>query len=285
MAGRLEGKVAVITGAASGIGRASAKLFAAEGARVVAADLNEAQGLALSNAQPGAIVFKRTDVTQEGDIESMIAEAVSRFGRLDILFNNAGMSGQVGGLAALDLNAFDRVIAVLLRGVLAGFKHAAPVMKRQGGGVILSTSSIAGLQGGIGPYPYSAAKAAVIQITKNAALELAPDNIRVNCICPGAIATPIFGASAGLSQDSAERLVPRLEASFKDAQPLPRAGLPEDIAEAALYLAAESGRFVSGQALVVDGGLTAGHYPVDETGSAFGHVVARVFDPAYRGKT
>ena len=281
-AGRLEGKVAVITGAASGIGRASAELFLAEGAKVLAADLNEERGRALAEAHPGNVLFRRTDVTQEAEIEAMIALAAQQFGRIDCLFNNAGFSGKVSGIETLDLSDFDRVIAVLLRAVLAGFKHVTPVMKAQGGGVILSTASIAGLEGGIGPYPYSAAKAAVIQITRSAALELAPFSIRVNCICPGAIATPIFGAAAGLSQDSAERLVPRLEASFKDAQPLPRAGLAEDIAEAALYLAAESGRFVSGHALVVDGALTAGHVSADETGSAFGKVVARVFDPAYR---
>jgi NAD(P)-dependent dehydrogenase (short-subunit alcohol dehydrogenase family) len=282
MAGRLDGKIAVITGAASGIGRASAELFLAEGARILAADIQEAAGEALAKAHPGRVVFCRTDVTHEAEVAAMIERAVAAFGRVDCLFNNAGFSGKLAGIETLDLGDFDRVMAVLLRGVVAGFKHVAPVMKGQGGGVILSTASVAGLQGGIGPYAYSAAKAGVIQVTRSAAIELAPFNIRVNCLCPGAIATPLFGGAAGLSPDSAERLVPRLEAAFKDAQPLPRAGLAEDVAQAALYLAADSGRFVSGHALVVDGALTAGHVPSDDSGSAFGTAVARVFDPAYR---
>jgi len=223
-------------------------------------------------------------VAEEAEVKAMIAHALDVFGRIDCLFNNAGFGGKPAGIESLELAEFDRVVAVLLRGVLAGIKHAVPAMKAQGGGVILSTASIAGIQGGIGPYPYSVAKAGVIQLTRSAALELAAFNIRVNCICPGAIATPLFGAAAGLSADSAERLVPRLETSFKDAQPLPRAGLTEDVAEAALYLAAESGRFVSGHALVVDGALTAGPKTSDETG-VFGGVVSRVFDPAYRKRS
>jgi NAD(P)-dependent dehydrogenase (short-subunit alcohol dehydrogenase family) len=284
MSGRLAGQVAVITGAASGIGRATAALFLAEGAKVLLADINAEGGAALAQAHPGAALFRRTDVTEEAQIAAMIGQAREAFGRIDCLFNNAGFSGKMAGIETLDLADFDRVIAVLLRAVLAGFKHVTPVMKAQGGGVILSTASIAGLQGGIGPYAYSAAKAGVIQVTRSAALELAPFNIRVNCLCPGAIATPIFGSAAGLSAQNAERLVPRLEKSFKAAQPLPRAGLAEDVAQAALYLAAESGRFVSGHALVIDGALTAGHVIEDGTGSAFGKAVARVFDPAYRSK-
>jgi len=284
MTGRLAGKVAVITGAASGIGRAAAALFLREGAKVLAADLDVKGGEALAGAHPGNLLFCRTDVAEEAEVKAMIAHALDVFGRIDCLFNNAGFGGKPAGIESLELAEFDRVVAVLLRGVLAGIKHAVPAMKAQGGGVILSTASIAGIQGGIGPYPYSVAKAGVIQLTRSAALELAAFNIRVNCICPGAIATPLFGAAAGLSADSAERLVPRLETSFKDAQPLPRAGLTEDVAEAALYLAAESGRFVSGHALVVDGALTAGPKTSDETG-VFGGVVSRVFDPAYRKRS
>jgi NAD(P)-dependent dehydrogenase (short-subunit alcohol dehydrogenase family) len=284
MADRLAGQVAVITGAASGIGRATAALFLAEGAKVLLADLDAERGEALAEAHPGDALFCRTDVSQEADVAAMIAKAREAFGRIDCLFNNAGFPGKPATIETLDLAEFDRIIGVLLRGVLAGFKHVTPIMKAQGGGVILSTASIAGIQGGIGPYPYSAAKAAVIQVTRSAALELAPYNIRVNCICPGAIATPLFGAAAGLSAQNAERLVPRLESSLAEAQPLPRAGLPDDIAEAALYLAASSGRFISGHALVVDGALTAGKV-TDETGSALGKAVARAFDPAYRKKS
>jgi NAD(P)-dependent dehydrogenase (short-subunit alcohol dehydrogenase family) len=280
MGGRLSGQVAVITGAASGIGRATAELFVAEGARVLAADLNAEKGAALAAAHPGQIVFCRTDVAVEADVAAMIAAAEKAFGRIDCLFNNAGFSEQTLPIEAIDLAEVDRSLGVMVRGAFAGFKHVTPVLKRQGRGVILSTASIAGLQGGIGPYAYSASKAAVIQITRSAALELAPFNIRVNCLCPGAIATPLFGKAMNLQDATAEKLAGRLEQSFKRAQPLPRAGMPEDVAEAALYLAADSGRFVSGLALVIDGALTAG--PVSENNSVFASVLNQSFDPTLR---
>jgi NAD(P)-dependent dehydrogenase (short-subunit alcohol dehydrogenase family) len=169
----------------------------------------------------------------------------------------------------------------MVKGTLAGIKHAVPHLKAEGGS-ILSTASIAGLQGGIGPYGYSAAKAAIIQITRVAALELAPFHIRVNCLCPGAIATPIFGQAMNMAPATSEKLAERLVQSFAKAQPLPRAGLPEDIAEAALYLAADSGRFVTGQALVIDGGLTAG--PFTESNSVFADVLAQTLGPEARKK-
>jgi NAD(P)-dependent dehydrogenase (short-subunit alcohol dehydrogenase family) len=279
MADRLKDKVAVITGAASGIGRAAALLFAAEGARVLAADIDEERGDALAASHPGQIRFCRTDVAREDEVAAMIAEAVGAFGRLDCLFNNAGIVCEGGSIETLDLAQIDLALQIMVKGTLAGIKHAVPALKAEGG-VILSTASIAGLQGGIAPYGYSAAKAAIIQITRVAALELAPFNIRVNCLCPGAIATPIFGKAMNMQPATAEKLVARLEESFKGAQPLPRAGLPEDVAEAALYLAAESGRFVSGHALVIDGGLMAG--PFTEGNSVFGQAVGRAFDPKAR---
>ena len=279
MADRLKDKVAVITGAASGIGRATALLFAAEGARVLAADIDAERGAALAASHPGQIRFCRTDVAREEEVAAMIAAALSAFGRLDCLFNNAGIVAQGGSIDALDLARIDLALQIMVKGTLAGFKHAVPALKGQGG-VILSTASIAGLQGGIAPYGYSAAKAAIIQITRVAALELAPHNIRVNCLCPGAIATPIFGKAMNMPPATAEKLAVRLEDAFKQAQPLPRAGLPEDVAEAALYLAAELGRFVSGHALVIDGGLTAG--PFTDGNSVFSQAVGRAFDPKAR---
>ncbi len=257
MAGRLEGKIALITGAASGIGQASVERFVAEGARVLAADIKES-GRALETRFPGAVYFQRTDVRQERDVQSAIAAAKEKFGRLDCLFNNAGTGGVRGPIEKLDLAEFDRSIAVLLRSVFAGFKHVVPLMKAQGGGVILSTSSVAGLTAGAGPHVYSAAKAALIQLTRSTAQELGGDNIRVNCICPGGIATPIFGTTLGFDDAVAQETARALRVLFKRLQPLPRAGLPEDVAAAAAFLASDDASFITGHALVVDGGLTAG---------------------------
>ena len=283
MVGRLEGQVAVVTGAASGIGLATAELFVAEGARVLAADMNAEKGAALAAAHPGKIVFQRTDVAIEAEVAIMLAAAEKAFGRIDCLFNNAGFTRESLTIEELSMADVDQALAVMVRGVLAGIKHVAARLKRQGSGVILSTASVAGMQGGIGGYSYGASKAAIIQITRSAALELAPFNIRVNCLCPGAIATPLFGGAMGLQQAASEKLAHRLEESFKRAQPLPRAGMPEDVAQAALYLAADSGRFVSGHALVIDGALTAGYFD-KEGGTAFSKVLTETFDPAKRPK-
>ena len=181
-----------------------------------------------------------------------------RFGRLDCIFNNAGYGGVGGRIEAVTVAGFDETIGVLLRGVLLGMKHAAPVMKRQGGGSIISTASVAGLRSGFGPHVYSAAKAAVIQLTRTVAMELGEHNVRVNCICPGGIATPIFGKGLGMSVEEADALVPLMKGVLENVQPIKRAGLPEDIAQAALWLASDDSTFVNGEALVVDGGLSGG---------------------------
>ena len=188
--GRLEGKVAVITGGASGIGEASVRRFVGEGCKVVIADLQHERGERLA-AELGAVAaFVRTDVTLESDVAAAIALAQSRFGRLDCLFNNAGYAGVNGPIESIPAQGFDDTMAVLLRGVFLGIKHAAPVMKRQGAGSIVSTASVAGLQAGFAGHVYSAAKAAVIHLTRSVAMELGESGVRVNCICPGAIATP-----------------------------------------------------------------------------------------------
>ena len=253
MAGRLDGKVAMITGAGSGIGRATALRFLAEGARVVAAEFNETTGnetLALA-AQAGRgdhIRFVRTDVAEEGDVEAAIKLAVSAFGGLDCVFNNAGVAGAFGPITHISVEDWDYTFAVLVRGVFLGLKHGARVMKAQGtGGSIINTASVAGLSGGDGPQAYSAAKAAVINLTRAVAVELAPDKIRVNAICPGGILTPL------LHRGSPEFIEPLLQ----QMQPWPEPGQPEHIAGAALFLASDDARFVTGEALVVDGGLTA----------------------------
>ena len=255
---RLANKVALITGGASGIGEGTVRLFAREGASVVIADILDDNGARLAGELGARAAYVHTDVSREPDVQNAVAETVKRFGRLDCIFNNAGFGGVGGRVEAIDIAGFDQTIGVLLRGVLLGMKHAAPVMKRQGGGSIVSTASVAGLTAGFGPHVYSAAKAAVIQLTKTVAMELGEHNIRVNCICPGAIATPIFGKGLGLSAEQAEALVPQMKGILQNVQPIKRSGLPEDIAQAVLWLASDDATFVNGHALVVDGGLTGG---------------------------
>jgi NAD(P)-dependent dehydrogenase (short-subunit alcohol dehydrogenase family) len=255
---RLLDKVAIVTGAASGIGEAIARLFAAEGARVVVADLQDERGRALAQALGERAAYAHADVRREADVQALVALAVERHGRLDVLVNNAGIPGPSGGIESVDADDWDTVHAVLLRSVFLGMKHAAPVMKRQGSGSIVSTASVAGLQGGHAGHVYSAAKAAVIQLTRTVAMELGESGVRVNCICPGGIATPIFGKAFGLPADAADRTVPVMQQVLAAAQPLHRAGLPQDIAHAALWLAGDEASFVNGHALVVDGGLIGG---------------------------
>jgi len=256
--GRLDGKVAVITGGASGIGEATVRLFTGEGAHVVIADVQDDRGRRLAGELGSRATFQHTDVTREADVRAAIADSAERHGRLDCLFNNAGYAGVGGGIEQTSLEGFDETMALLLRGVLLGMKHAAPVMKRQGSGSIISTASVAGLRAGYGPHVYSAAKAAVVHLTRSVAMELAESGVRVNCICPGGIATPIFGKSLGLSAEAADQTVGLMKERLATTHPIGRAGLPEDIAQAALWLASEESSFVTGHALVVDGGLTGG---------------------------
>ena len=252
--GQLDGKVAIITGAASGMGRESAMLFAREGANVIVADLNCDGGeeTAAAASKAGArCVFQQTDVTCEDDIASLVKRAVDEFGRLDILFNNAGVVGAVGPLENLTADDWDRTQAVLLRGVFFGMKHAVPVMRGNGGGAIVSTTSVAGIYAYPTLHAYGAAKAGLVQLTKSAAIQFAHDFIRVNCISPGNIVTPMINDLQHMETEA-------VEAKFSGTQPIPRAGRPMDIAQAALFLASEASGFVTGQNLVVDGGMTLG---------------------------
>jgi len=255
---RLKGKVALITGGASGIGLATVRLFVEEGAAVMVADLDDERGRRLAGELGSRGGYVHTDVSREADVKAAVDEACKRFGQLDCIFNNAGYAGVGGKIEDVSAEGFDATIGVLLRGVFLGTKHAAPVMKRQGSGSIISTASVAGLRTGLGPHIYSAAKAAVIHLTHSVAMELGESGVRVNCICPGGIATPIFGKGLGFSDDAAERTVPIAQAMLAATQPIKRAGLPFDIAEAALWLASDASSFVNGHALVVDGGLTGG---------------------------
>jgi NAD(P)-dependent dehydrogenase (short-subunit alcohol dehydrogenase family) len=257
--GKLDGKVAVITGGASGIGHAAVRLFVEEGCRVVIADLQDDKGAALAEELGGkSASYLHVDVSREPDVSGAIAHAVARFGRLDCVFNNAGAGGVTGPIAEIPAEGFDQTMGVLLRGVFLGMKHSAPVMKQQGGGSIISTASVAGLQAGFGPHVYSAAKAAVVHLTRSVAMELGESGVRVNCICPGGIATPIFGGAVGLAGPEADRIAEMMKTLLVARQPIQRAGLPEDIARAALWLASDDSAFVNGHALIVDGGLTGG---------------------------
>ena len=253
--GRLDGKVAVITGGASGIGKASVRLFVEEGARVIFGDIQDDLGQSLADDLGPNAIYLHTNVRNESEIKALIDLALDKFGRLDVMFNNAGFGGAYGPIDEIPTDAFDVTIEILFRSVFLGIKHAAPVMKKQKSGSIISTASVAGLRTGMGPHLYSACKAAIIQLTHTTAAELGEFNIRVNCICPGGIATAIFGRGLGLPQDAAERMAEFLKIRLKEIQPIQHAGLPEDVAKTALWLASDDSYFVSAHALVVDGAL------------------------------
>jgi len=250
----LRGKVAVVTGGASGIGEATTRLFVEEGARVVIADMQEERGRVLAESLGDATRFASIEVRQEDDVKRAVELAAGTWGRLDCIFNNAGFGGVLGPIESIPVEEFDMTMDVLVRGVFLGVKHAAPIMKRQGSGSIINTGSIAGLMAGRGPHIYSVAKAAVVHLTKCVAMELAEHSIRVNAVCPGYIATPLSANTVGRPDTLIEQ---RVE-GYESRQPIPRVGRPQDIAELALWLASDRSTFVTGQALAVDGGVTAG---------------------------
>ena len=259
MAGQLDGKVAVITGGCSGIGLGTVELFVAEGAKVVCADVQDEKGAILAQRFPGALRYAHCDVTQEADIVAAIKLAADVFGGLDILFNNAGSGGSGAGIEDMPAEEWDGTMNLLLRSVMLGVKHAVPMMRARGGGAIVNTASVAGMEAGWGPLAYSTAKSAVLHLTRLAAAQLAHEKIRVNAICPGLIATSIFGASIGLPREGADQLAARIAEGAPKMQPIPKAGMPDDIAKACLYLASDASSFVTGVHIVVDGGLTTGH--------------------------
>jgi NAD(P)-dependent dehydrogenase (short-subunit alcohol dehydrogenase family) len=256
--GRLDGKRTVITGAASGIGEATARLFAAEGASVVLADVDDGRGSRLAAVIGERAVFVQADVSRELDVDLAVATSVQVFGGLDVMFNNAGVPGSIGGIEDIDVAAWDHTLGVHVRGVFLGIRAAARVMRPQGYGSIINTSSVAAFRANMAGHDYSAAKAAIRQLTVTTANELGEHGVRVNAVCPGAIATSIFGRAAGLDSETAQRTVDFMTAALSDSAPIRRTGQPIDIAEAVLWLASDSSAFVNGQAIAVDGGLLTG---------------------------
>lgn len=253
--GRYEGQVAVITGGASGLGEATARLLVAQGGRVVIADYGVERGQAVATSLGDSARFVACDVTDESQIAAAMDMAVDTWDRLDGTFANAGIVGAVGPIAETDMGDFDRTMAVLLRGVFMTVKHAARAMTACGnGGAIVATSSVAGVQGGLGPHVYAMAKAGVIGLARSASAELAHQGIRVNAVAPGSIPTAmtahvLVGDPAALDQ-AAE--------SIGSRSPLGRAGTPNDIAETVLFLLSGAGSYITGQTIVVDAGVTSG---------------------------
>lgn len=258
MADRLKDKVAVITGAASGIGLATLTLMVAEGAQVLAADIQDDVGFGLEREHAGRVKYVRCDVTEPAQIRAAIDTAAATFGGLDILFNNAGRGGTPAGVEDWDMAGWDMTHALLLRAVAAGTSFAVPHMKKRGGGAIINTSSISALQAGYAPIAYSVAKAGVLHYTRVAATELSAHRIRINAVVPGFIATSIFGQGLGMDAASARQLADTVAQRSAGANPIGRSGRPNDIAEAVVFLASDAAGFVTGTSLTVDGGITMG---------------------------
>src|ERR1700728_1376330 len=253
--GALDGKVAIVTGGTSGIGERIVELFVAEGANVVVAARRHEEGRALEKRL--GVRFIRTDVASEADVKAMIDHAVTAFGGVDCLVNNAALPAPMVGIAEIDVGTIDQLFAVNVRGMLLGIKHVAPVMLARRAGSIINISSMAGLRGGVSGHIYSATKGAVHALTRSTGAELGEKGIRVNSISPGAIVTGLFAKIAGVEGSKADRLADVVKAGFATMQPIPRAGIPEDIARAAVFLAGDGSTFVNGHDFVVDGGHSA----------------------------
>lgn len=261
MVNELTGKTAIVTGGASGLGRGIAERFLAEGARVVIADLDPERGEALAGELGADATFRAADVSDPQQVGALVDAAVETFGGLDIMVNNAGVSGTMHNrFLDDDLADFHRIMAVNVLGVMAGTRDAARRMSKAGGGSIINLTSIGGIQAGGGVMTYRASKAAVIQFTKSAAIELAYYDIRVNAIAPGNIPTPFVASSAaaGLDPETIERYEAGIRATMRADRPLKREGTAADVAEAALYFAGDRSGYVTGTVLPVDGGTSAG---------------------------
>ncbi|MCG8492098.1 MAG: SDR family oxidoreductase [Sneathiellales bacterium] len=274
--GKLDGKIAIITGGTSGIGLRSVEIFQEEGATVVFSGRRVAEGNEIAERLGENVHFVRADVSVEEDVKNLIQGTAEKFGRIDALFNNAGGPAPVGSIETVDYEKAMQAVAVLFGGVMLGTKHAAPIMKKQKSGSIINNASIAGhLAGYSTSMIYSSAKAAVHQLTRSTAMELGESNVRVNSISPGATATGIFGKALGLEGKAAEDTANIAADILRAAQPIPRAGLPEDIARAAVFFASDDSSFVNAADLIVDGGMIGGRHwsshqeSVQQLGSAF----------------
>ena len=257
MSKRLEGKVAVITGAASGIGAATAKTFVDHGARVVLGDIQDEAGEGLATALGGAsqAIFRHCNVTEEAEVQALVEAAVSEFGQIDVIFNCAGIVGAVGPMSTTPAEEWKLTIDIMVNGVFYGMKHASRYMKEAGSGSIISMSSTAGVMGGLGPHAYAAAKHAVVGMTKNLAAEVGGYGVRVNCIAPAGMATPMVADVMTGDHQNLEETIATLAA----LSPLKgRAGLAQDVANAALWLASDESGYTSGLTLTVDAGATTG---------------------------
>lgn len=260
MVNELLGKVAIVTGGASGIGAGIVERFVAEGARVVIADVVRDRGEELAAKLGGEVTFRLADVSDPDQVSALVASAVETFGGLDVMVNNAGISSKMHrSFLDDDLADFHRVMSVNVLGVMAGTRDAARQMATSGGGSIINLSSIGGIQAGGGVMTYRASKAAVIMFTQSSAIELAHFDVRVNAIAPGSIPTPILASStSGKTPEELEAFEQKLRAQMRADRPLQREGTPEDVAEAALYLAGDRSRYVTGTVMRVDGGTAAG---------------------------
>lgn len=260
MVNELAGKVAIITGGASGIGAGIVERFLAEGAQVVVGDIDPERGNALAANLGSQAIFRQADTADPSQVGELVSFTVQQFGGLDVMVNNAGISSKMyRSFLDDDLADFHRVMAVNVLGVMAGTRDAARKMATSGGGSIINISSIGGIQAGGGVMTYRASKAAVIQFTKSAAIELAHHDIRVNCIAPGNIPTPILASSAmDMGPEELERFERAIREQMRADRPLQREGTPDDVAEAALYFAGERSRYVTGTVLPIDGGTSAG---------------------------
>lgn len=257
--GMLEGKVAIITGGTSGIGARTTELFVEEGARVLFTGRRRPEGEALQKKLGKAARFEQADATLEADWVRVIEQTLKTYGRLDCLFNNAGGPAPTGGIAGIPVEGFDAAMALLVRSVMLGMKHAAPVMLRQRSGSIVNNGSIAAhLAGYSSSMVYAAAKAAVNHLSRCVAMELGEHNVRVNSVSPGQIATGILPKALGMEPSKADKLMAELAPRYAKMQPIPRAGAPEDIAQCVVWLAADRSSFVNGTDIVVDGGMIGG---------------------------
>jgi NAD(P)-dependent dehydrogenase (short-subunit alcohol dehydrogenase family) len=258
--GMLDGKVGIITGATSGIGARTAELFVAEGARVLFTGRRKAEGEAVAAKIGPNARFMVADATLEDDWKRVIAEAQKMFGgRLDYIFNNAGGPAPVGSITTIPVDGFDKAMALLVRSVMLGMKHAAPIMMKQRSGSIINNGSIAGHQSGYSSSMiYSAAKAAVNHLTRCVGMELGEYNIRVNSVSPGPIATGILAKALGVETAKAEQATGKIQEIYAKAAPIPRSGIPDDIAQCVAWLASDRSTFVNATDIVVDGGVLGG---------------------------